>query len=93
MRFEWDDEKNETNIRKHGLDFVDAHEVFDGPFLEKLDDRFNYGEERWIAIGLLRGILCVVVVYAEPRKGTMRIISFRKGDRHERKEYFKTFAN
>ena len=84
MDFTWDEAKNEINIRKHGLDFADVHEVFDGPVLEKFDDRFDYGEERWIAIGLLRGILCVVVIYAEPRKGAMRIISFRKGDRHER---------
>ena len=92
MNFAWDEAKNEINIRKHGLDFADVHEVFDGPVLEKLDDRFDYGEERWIAIGLLCGILCVVVAYAEPRKGTMRIISFRKGDRYESEAYFKAFA-
>jgi uncharacterized protein len=93
MKFIWDEAKNEINIRKHGLDFADAHEVFDGPLLEKLDERFDYGEERWIAVGLLRGILCVVVIYAEPQKGIMRIISFRKGDRNEREAYFKTFAH
>lgn len=93
MKYIWDETKNETNIRKHGLDFADAHDVFDGPFLEMLDDRFDYGEERWIAVGLLRGILCVVVIYSEPQKGTMRIISFRKGDRHEREAYFKAFAH
>ena len=93
MKYVWDEAKNETNIRKHGLDFVDAHEVFEGPFLEKLDGRFDYGEERRIAVGLLRGILCVVVIYTEPRKGTIRIISFRKGDRHEREAYFKAFTH
>lgn len=93
MKYVWDENKNETNIRKHGFDFADAHEVFDGPYLEKLDERFDYGEERWIAVGLLRGILCVVVVYAEPQKGIVRIISFRKGDRHEREAYYKAFAN
>ncbi len=93
MKFTWDEAKNEINIRKHGLDFADVHAVFDCPVLEKLDDRFDYGEERWIAIGLLRGILCVVVVYSEPGKGHMRIISFRKGDRHEREAYFKAFAH
>jgi uncharacterized protein len=93
MKFIWDEIKNETNIRKHGLDFADAHEVFDGPVLEKLDDRFDYGEERWIAMGLLHGILCVVVVYAEPGNETRRIISFRKGDRYEREVYFKIFTH
>jgi len=93
MKYIWDETKNESNIRKHGLDFVDAHEVFDGPCLKKLDDRFDYGEERWIAVGLLRGILCVVVIYTEPQKGIVRIISFRKGDRHEREAYCKAFTN
>lgn len=93
MNFTWDEAKNEINIRKHGLDFVDVHQVFAGPVLEKLDGRFDYGEERWIAIGLLRGILCVVVVYVESRKGTMRIISFRKGDRYEREAYVKAIAH
>jgi uncharacterized protein len=93
MKYAWDEVKNELNIRKHGLDFADVHEVFDGPVVEKLDERFDYGEERWIAIGLLRGILCVVVVYTEPRKGILRIISFRKGDRYEREKYFNAFAH
>lgn len=93
MNFTWDETKNEINIRKHGLDFADAHKVFDGPVIEKHDDRLEYGEERWIAIGLLRGILCVVVIYAEPQKGIVRIISFRKGDSHERKAFFKFFTH
>jgi uncharacterized DUF497 family protein len=92
MKFTWDVEKNELNITKHGLDFADASQVFDGPVLEKLDNRFDYGEERWIAIGLLRDILCVVVIYTEPDRETIRIISFRKGDRHEREAYYKAFA-
>ena len=92
MKMIWDETKNEINIRKHGLDFADAHEVFESPILEKLDGRFDYGEERWIAIGLLRGVLCVVVVYAEPGNGIIRIISFRKGDRYERESYFKAFT-
>ena len=93
MKIIWDETKNEINIRKHGLDFADVHEVFTGPLLEKLDERFDYDEERWVAVGLLRGVLCVVVIYVEPRKGTIRIISFRKGDRNEREEYFKAFAH
>ncbi len=93
MKFTWDTAKNEINIRKHGLDFADAHEVFDGPVLEKLDGRQDYGEERWIAIGLLRNILCVVLVYVEAGSDTTRIISFRKGDRYEREAYFKDLAH
>jgi len=93
MKFIWDEAKNELNISKHGLDFADAHLVFEVPALEKLDNRFDYGEERWHAIGLLRNILCVVVIYAEPDHETIWIISLRKGDRYEREAYFKTFAH
>ena len=71
MKYAWDEAKNELNIRKHGLDFADVHEVFDGPVVEKLDERFDYGEERWIALGLLRGILCVVCgLYRTPKRDT-----------------------
>ncbi len=93
MKFEWDEAKNRNNIRKHGLDFADAAEVFDGPMLERLDDRFDYSEERWVAIGLLRGIVCVVLVYIAPYQDTIRIISFRKADSYEREAYFQTLAH
>jgi uncharacterized protein len=93
VKFTWDEAKNEINIRKHGLDFADVAEVFAGPVVEKLDNRFGYDEERWIAIGLLRGVFCVVVVYTFPDSDTIRVISFRKGDRYEREAYFKAIAH
>lgn len=93
MKFEWDDVKNQENIAKHGLDFVDASQVFESPVLERLDDRFDYDEDRWIAVGLSRGVLCVVLVYTERSSNTIRIISFRKADRYERQAYFKIFAD
>jgi uncharacterized DUF497 family protein len=93
MKFEWDDEKNRGNIVKHGLDFNDAPEVFDGPIVERLDTRFDYSEERWIAIGLLRNVLCVVVIYSELTSSTVRIISFRKADKYEREAYYKIITN
>jgi uncharacterized DUF497 family protein len=86
MRFEWDAAKNKTNIWKHGLDFADAWEVFTVPRLIILDDRADYGEDRWISIGLLQGRV-VVVVYTEPDDDTIRIISLRKALTHERTEY------
>ena len=43
MRFEWDDAKNQVNIRKHGLDFADAWEIFNMPMLIASDDRKDYG--------------------------------------------------
>jgi uncharacterized DUF497 family protein len=53
MKFEWDERKNHANVEKHGLDFADAHKVFKAPMLVKLDEREDYGEYRWIGIGLM----------------------------------------
>ena len=86
MRFEWDDAKNRENIRKHGIDFADASDVFAGPMLVGLDDRADYGEDRWIGLGLLRSRV-VVVAYTEPAEGVVRIISMRKALSHERTRY------
>lgn len=86
MPFEWDEQKNQSNIRKHGLDFADAWEIFEGPVLTALDDREEYGEERWIGIGLLRSRV-VVMVYTEPNNETVRIISLRKALTYERNRY------
>jgi uncharacterized protein len=86
MRFEWDEEKNQTNLRKHSLDFTDAAEIFQQPMLVELDERHDYGEDRWLAIGLLR-TLVVVLVFTERGADTIRIISLRKALHHERKRY------
>jgi uncharacterized DUF497 family protein len=51
MNDEWDEEKRRANIIKHALDFADAGEIFEGPMLMGLDDREDYGDDRWIAIG------------------------------------------
>lgn len=86
MPFEWDEQKNRANVRKHGLDFADAWEIFEGPMLTVLDDRQEYGEERWIGLGLLRARV-VVMIYAERGDETIRIISLRKALTHERSRY------
>ena len=86
MRFEWDDEKNKSNIRKHGFDFADAWEIFQAPMLLRLDDREDYGEDRWIGIGTLRGRI-VAIVFAELEADIVRMISLRKALKHERIKY------
>lgn len=86
MELEWDESKNRTNIRKHGLDFADAAEMFDGPVLVRPDTREDYGEERWIGIGLIAG-RTAFVVFTEPYPSTIRIISLRKANHEERQEY------
>jgi len=61
MKFVWDEKKNRENIRKHGIDFRDVVDMFNHPMLIRLDRRHEYGEDRWIGIGLLRNIVAVVV--------------------------------
>ena len=86
MEFEWDEQKNRENIRKHGLDLSDAWEIFQAPFVIDLDLRTDYGEDRWIVIGLL-GNRTVVVTFALRGTQIIRIISFRKASRHEHKKF------
>jgi uncharacterized protein len=93
VRFEWDERKNEENIRKHGFDFEDAPEIFEFPMLVRLDDREDYGEDRWSGVGVTQGRI-VVVVFAEKDDGeTIRIISLRKAMRHEREAYGKIISH
>ncbi|MBF2099055.1 MAG: BrnT family toxin [Gloeomargaritaceae cyanobacterium C42_A2020_066] len=77
MNFEWDEYKNQSNLVKHGFDFADAFHIFKAPMLVEFDDNEEYGEERWIGIGLLSGRV-VVIVYVEPDEGKVRVISLRK---------------
>ncbi|CAE6802425.1 hypothetical protein R69658_05029 [Paraburkholderia aspalathi] len=86
MRFEWDELKNQINIRKHGIDFRDAVDVFDHPVLTAIDQREDYGEERWIALGWMAAIVGVVV-YVERNADVIRIISARKATKREVKRY------
>ncbi len=86
MDFEWDEGKNRHNILRHGLDFADAWEIFRAPYVIDPDVRTDYGEDRWIVIGLL-GSRTVVVAFTLPGAQTIRIISLRKASRHERKKF------
>jgi uncharacterized DUF497 family protein len=86
MQFEWDEAKNLENIRKHQIDFADIPEMFESPMLIELDDRIDYGEDRWVGIGLLRNGVAVVV-WTERQSDVIRIISARKANRYERKRF------
>ncbi len=86
MKFDWDEAKNSENIRKHEIDFADVPAIFDGEMLIELDDRFDYGEDRWFGIGFL-GSGIAVVVWTERQKNTIRIISARRANRYEQKRF------
>ena len=82
MRFEWDEVKRRANIGKHGIDFVDAPQVFADAFVVMEDVRFDYGESRFLALGLLHGIV-VVVAYATAVGAVTRVISMSTRTSHE----------
>jgi uncharacterized DUF497 family protein len=89
MKYEWDEQKNQINIRKHGIDFCDVVELFNGPMLIQLDTRYDYPEDRWIGIGLLFTIVVIVIYVELEDKDTIRIISARKATKYEAQEYIK----
>ena len=88
--FEWDEAKNEANRRKHRLDFETARGIFGGPILTWVDSRHDYGEMRSGAIGQTDGMTLVVIF--THRRGSVRIISARKANRHERNIYEEAIA-
>lgn len=92
MKFEWEESKKQSNLIKHGFDFADAYRIFNLPMVVELDERENYGEDRFVAIGLLDGRV-VVIVYTEPDVRTIRIISLRKALSYERKYYEQYLKN
>jgi len=87
MRIEWDDAKRRTNLRRHGVDFADLWEVFEGVTVTLFDDRFDYGEDRFFTLGLLKGR--VVAIAHRETDEEIRIISARKATKNEEIHYLK----
>jgi len=86
MLFEWDENKNQINISKHGIDFNHVKLIFNEPMLVKKDNRNDYNEDRFIGIGLLNGnVIITVWTYRNDR---IRIISARQANKNERKIYY-----
>ena len=81
MRFSWDEKKRRSNLKDHGLDFVDAPRVFEGLTFTFEDDRFAYGEQRFVTLGFLADIAVSPVHTETPSR--IHVISFRKATRHE----------
>jgi uncharacterized DUF497 family protein len=92
MNFDWDNNKNQSNITKHGISFEEAIAIFDDPnILSYEDTRFNYGETRFISIGQITFVTqektVIIVVIHTQRNQTTRLISVRKANERERKRY------
>ncbi len=91
IKFEWDQAKAVSNLKKHGLSFDTAVRVFADPFALAQQDRVENGEQRWQTIGLVEGYLLVLVAHTvrDDEDGTevIRIISARRAELKERKNY------
>ncbi|MBN9429469.1 MAG: BrnT family toxin [Burkholderiales bacterium] len=87
MELEWGTEKAARNLAKHGVAFEDAERVFYDPGrIEAYDGRNDYGEDRWATIGLAYSAV-LYVVYTVRDEETVRLISARKANAQERKQY------
>jgi uncharacterized DUF497 family protein len=93
MRFDWDEAKRRSNLRRHKIDLaaVEKEGVFASKTVTKLDDRFEYGERRFITLGLLRGKV-IAIAHTETDQ-VVRLISARKASKYEEKTYFEEVDN
>ena len=91
LRFEWNEAKRLSNLRRHGIDFAELAEVFTTAPSTKVDDRYDYGEERLLTYGLLKGR--VVAVVHTWKGDVVRVSSARRALKNEENEYFKEIWN
>lgn len=83
--FEWDPAKRLANLRKHGIDFVRAVQVFEGFVTQRIDTRRSYGEVRILVVGMVDEMI-LSLVYT-PRGSVLRIISARRANDREARAY------
>jgi len=90
MKFEWDENKNQANIKKHGIDFSQAIYVFSDPFALNIpDDEHSETEERWILLGKSLQMCVLLIVHTYREGDSIRIISARKSTKNEQRIYEK----
>lgn len=87
MRYEWDTEKEKTNLRKHGIAFQQAKEALQSGIIVVLKEDSNSGEQRYVYLGMCKKLNILVVVVAYPDENITRIVSARKANKKERKFY------
>ena len=85
MEFEWDEQKREANLAKHGVDFIDILPLFEELPLRLVDERHIYGETRINCLGEIEGRFYVVTYTWRER--TRRIISARRANDREKRKY------
>ncbi len=89
LEFEWDEKKARTNLTKHGVSFLTAAEIFTSEIMERIDDREEYGEIRFIALGRVDADV-YRVVFTWRSQNLIRIISAQKASRDEREIYLRS---
>lgn len=89
--FTWHEQKRRRNLKDHRLDFIDAKEVFAGMTFTFEDDRFDYGEQRWVTLGWLRGVI-VSIVHTETATD-IHLISMRKATKREQKIFYENIQD
>jgi uncharacterized DUF497 family protein len=87
---DWNPRKRLANLKKHGFDFADADQVFNGVTFTYEDDRIAYSEQRFVTLGSLSGTL-VSIVHTE-QSDHIHVISMRKATKHEREIYFQNIS-
>jgi len=86
------EKKSRRNLALHGIAFEDAVRIFEGPTVERLDERFDYDERRVYAIGVVNG-LEITVGYTDRREDERRIISAWRSEPHERRQYWRNIED
>jgi len=87
LEFEWDEKKSSANLDKHGVSFLTAAEIFGNEIMERIDDREDYGEIRFIALGRVDADV-FRVAFTWRSESLIRIISAQKASRDEREIYY-----
>jgi len=88
LEFEWDEEKAKANLTKHRVSFLTAAQVFANEIVERIDDREDYGELRFIALGRVDTEV-YRVVFTWRGEDLIRVISAQKASRDEREIYYR----
>ena len=88
MEIEWDNNKAASNLIKHKIDFEDAKNIFLDPNRLEREDKRDYNETRIQVIGIVNQVV-LFVVYTK-RNGRYRIISARRANKNERRQYYQS---
>ncbi len=88
LQFEWDQDKAAQNLSKHGVSFLTAAAIFANEIIERIDDREDYGELRFIALGRV-GADIYRVAYTWRGEKVVRIITAQKASKYERETYYR----